>query len=390
MSRAASTGDIALTARPATAENFEPFGQLLGIGDRSRIARRRQVLLALDEVRPGPRRFAHLNRYPEARRVLLPLGETPLLLVVLAPGDPASGPPTAFRIPPGHAVVLGEGVWHAGPVALEEGLLCELLETRGAADRMDRRSLRDLAGVEALRVSLPEEPGAPRSDLDLSAPGAVVLDEALRGRVSLGCLLFDGLAVLERDDRVVRESERVAQGLRAVWGGRTDLRDVPGVSAARELWREMGLDPAETPPRGEALLASVLQGRAPEPRDGLAETADQCALRTQVPLYAYEAGDLGDRLLMRPGRPGERMIVSPGRRVSVSSVPVLCDRDGPFAGPLGATSRAQTTVRTRRALVVLLLPAGAEAGSAHSLLDEISRRILQHCGGREAGRLIAT
>ena len=102
----AIAGDLTLPARPATPELFAPFGRLLGPGARLKFAPQGGALLALDHAHPGPRRVTHLVRYPEARRILLPLGPGALLLVVLPPGERPGGPPAAFLVPPGCGVML--------------------------------------------------------------------------------------------------------------------------------------------------------------------------------------------------------------------------------------------------------------------------------------------
>ena len=185
-------GDLALTARPASADTFRPFGRLLGLGDHVLLGEGGGVVTSLGAVRPGPRRFTHLQRYPAARRLVLPLGDTSLLVVVLGRDDRAPGPPAAFRTAPGYGVLLDAGVWHAGPVPLSEGAVCEVLETNGSIDRLDQRPVLDLTGVEGIRVQLPDEPGAPGPGLDLEAPGALLVEDGLEERLALGLLLWTG------------------------------------------------------------------------------------------------------------------------------------------------------------------------------------------------------
>ena len=58
-------------------------------------------------------------------------------------------------------MIVERGVWHAEPQPVSDGVLCEMIETAGAADRLDRQPLSDLLGIAAVRVSLPEEPADP-------------------------------------------------------------------------------------------------------------------------------------------------------------------------------------------------------------------------------------
>jgi len=150
-------GDLVLEARTATPEAFLASGRLLYGGDRARIGKGGRVLVALDAREKGPRRVCHLQRYPEAARVVLSATPAPFVVVVSGTGDRPGGPPAAFRFPGGVGVLLNAGVWHAGPMPLADTTLLELLEIRGPTDLLDRRPVSDLLGVEGIRVVLPGE-----------------------------------------------------------------------------------------------------------------------------------------------------------------------------------------------------------------------------------------
>lgn len=383
----AAAGDLALSARVAAPETFAPFGRLLGPGDRVRFAERGGALLALDRAQPGPRRITHLQRYPEARRVLLPLGPAALLLVVLPPGERPGGPPAAFVVPAGQGVLLREGVWHAGPVPLEAMPVCEVLETSGPVDRMDRRPLRDLVGAEGARVLLPEEPGARPPGLDLTQPNAVLLDAALHGHLRLACLDLCDLVVGESAAALTAEGERLAEAMRSTYGAMGGIDEVPGIAETRALFRALGIDPERLRPTSETLVTLALEGR-PLPRvDALTDTLHLCSLKTRVPMAAYDAQRLVEPVLVRKGGPGEGFHGLARERIQVEGRPVLCDREGPFGSPAGDALRSRVTHQTRRAFVVLFLPARGDAVGADRLLTSVSAEIRGRCGGREAGRL---
>lgn len=383
-----SSGDVALAAQPVTSENFAPFGQVLAVGARTYLGKRGRLLVTLVERKAGPRRVTHLYRYPEAKRAFLPLGDTPMWIVVLPPGEEPGGPTSVFLLGPGTGVALNEGVWHAGPVPLGDTSLCELLETVGVADRFDRKSLRELVDAEAVRVLLPEEPGAPRRGPDLAAPNAVLLDAALQGRIRLGCVCVDGLEVHAHSAALHAEIEQAGDGMRAMWGQTADLAEVPGVTAAREIHRGVGIDPERFPPRSETLLARVLAGKPLSVGDSLAGALLLCALRMRVPLAAYDCAALGEQILVRTGGPGEGFVGTGRRRIAVEGRPALCDRQGPFGSPLGDARRARTGLSTRRVLVVLYVPPSVDAAAVEEMLEGVARTLTAHCGGRAAGRLV--
>ncbi len=382
-----TTGDLALPAQPATRETFAAFGKVLTSGDRTYLGRRGRVLVAFDERKTGPRRVTDLVRYPEARRVVLSVGRSPMWVVVLADGGSPEPVPAAFLVPGGTGLVIEAGVWHAGPVPLADTTLCELLEAVGPSDRFDRRSVLELLGAPAARVLLPEDPGSGGGALDLATPNAVLLDASLHGRLRLGCLVLDAL---EAPEASTLESElaQAIEGLRAMWGHVTDLGEIPGIGVGRDLYREVGLDGERYPPRAESLLAHVLAGHD-VPREGtLARTLALVALRTRVPVAAYDAGALGEQVLVRTGSPGEDFDGVEGRRVVVEGRPVLCDGGGPFGSPVADARRSAAGASARRILVVLYLPSGVDDATVGGWLDTAEKTLLAHVGGRAAGRLI--
>jgi DNA/RNA-binding domain of Phe-tRNA-synthetase-like protein/ureidoglycolate hydrolase len=380
-------GDLTLAARPATPEAFAPFGRLLEPGERVQLGPR-GTLLALDQAVPGPRRVTHLVRYPEARRVILPLGPPgPLLLVVLPPGERPGGPPAAFLVPGGVGVLLQQGVWHAGPVPLAEQGLAELLETSGPVDRLDRRPLRDLVGAEAARVVLPEEEAGRPQSFHLEQPNSVLVDPHLGERVRIALLALDDLQVGEADAALTDEGERLGETLRAAYGA-MPLADVPGVAATRAFFQSLGLEEARVQPACEVLLEHVLQGR-PLPRvNAFLDALALATLRQKVPISAYDADKLGEQVLARLGAPGETYPGAGGRRVAAEGRPVLSDREGPFGGPVGDAARTRVSTSTRRVLVALFLPPGVERAPLDAQLDDVREALRRACGGRESARYV--
>lgn len=382
-----STGDLALAAQPATRETFKPYGTILTPGERTYLGRRGKVLVTQDRRRPAPRRVSHLVRYPEAKRVITCVGATPMWIVVHPATQVPDATPAAFLVPGGVGLVLAEGVWHAGPIPLEEATFCEMLEAVGPSDRFDRRAVHELAGAQAVRVLLPEDPASGSGALDLAAPNAVLVDASLHGRVRLGCLVLDDLEPRDATELEVELAQAV-EGLRAMWGHATDLGEIPGIAVGRDLYREVGLDADRYVPRAEALVAHVLAGHGVPQAGALARSLALFALRTRIPIAAYDGGSVGDQVLVRTGAPGEDYPGPDGRRIAVEGRPVLCGPDGPFGSPIGDARRAEAGPNARRVLVVLYLPPSADDATIDGWLEGAARTLLAHAGGREAGRLV--
>lgn len=386
MSTPSLAGDLTLATRPATPEAFAPYGRVLLAGERLRIGAR-GTLLALDEAQPAPRRVTHMIRYPEARRVLLPMGPGVLLVVVLGPGERPGGPPVAFLLPPGAGLLLEPGTWHAGPVPLHAMQVAELLETVGPADRMDRRPLSELVGAPAARVVLPEEDlGRPRR-FHLAQPNAVLRATQLEGRVRLGLLELDGVHVEPAGPALRVAQEEEAQRLCGEAAGRV-LAELEGVAATRQLFAQLQLSGTGLVPLSEVALEHALARRAPAGPHALAEAVQLAMLRVRAPLVALDADRLGEQVVLRAGAPGEAYPAGEGRRVPAEGRLLLADAEGPFASPAGEAGRARVASATARVLLALFLPPDLAPPAAEARLEAVARTLLQATGARLAARLL--
>jgi DNA/RNA-binding domain of Phe-tRNA-synthetase-like protein len=237
-------------------------------------------------------------------------------------------------------------------------------------------------------VLLPEELGSGQGTLDLTRPSAVLLDAALHGRLRLGCLVIDGLDLKAEPPGLAEELRGAAEGLHSMWRHVTDLTEIPGVAAGRELFEDLGIDVQRFAPRAEGLLDRALSGRPLQTKGTLASVLALCALRVRVPMAAHDAASLGPQIHVRTGAAGEAYPGTGRNRVVLEGRPALCDQDGPFGSPVGDAQRTKPGPEAERLLIVLYLPSSADPSGLEALLDGVAKTFSEHCGGRETGRLV--
>lgn len=222
----------------------------------------------------------------------------------------------------------------------------------------------------------------------MSGPAAELsLDPELAGRVRLGLLALEGLAVREEDAALSAEIEATARELRARFG---EVRsgEVPGVEDARSLYKALGLDPTKTRPSNEALLRRVLKGEALYRVNTLVDALNLCSLRFQLPFGLYDLDRLATPVVLRRGRPGEGYEGIRKGRVNVEGRPVLADAEGPFGNPTSDSARTMITTATRRALVTVYAPAAYGLARLGHVLDGTESALLRACGGSRADRQV--
>jgi hypothetical protein len=143
------------------------------------------------------------------------------------------------------------------------------------------------------------------------------------------------------------------------------------------LARRLGLGPRQLLPY-RAVLGRLQRHR--QPAHALEAAVWLAILKGQVDVLALAADDLTPPLVLRRPLAGEaglrpRRGTPPGPAL----LPVLADARGPLATLLGPLPRARIQRATERALVVVVLPAGADPAPA---LGAVAEEIRAHVRGQ--------
>jgi DNA/RNA-binding domain of Phe-tRNA-synthetase-like protein len=210
----------------------------------------------------------------------------------------------------------------------------------------------------------------------------------LEGRVRLGVLVLDGVAVRQRDEMLQAEIERYGAALRARNEGARSA-EVPGVADARTLYKDLGLDPTKTRPSSEALLRRVLKGEPLYRINTLVDALNLSSLRAQLPFGLYDLGRVEPPVLLRLGAAGESYEGIRKAAVNVEGRPVLADARGAFGNPSSDSERTMVRPETTRVLVTVYAPARYLTARLERVLDETTATLTEFCGGtREERRLL--
>ena len=130
------------------------------------------------------------------------------------------------------------------------------------------------------------------------------IDDDARSRVRVGVMQASPVAVGPAGEALVAEMETTAAGLLSAYAGQSP-GGIPGLAAARELYRAFGMDPTHTRPSSEALLRRVMQGKGLPRILNAVDLCNLCALRFLLPIGLYDADRVAPPVTLRRGRPGE-------------------------------------------------------------------------------------
>jgi DNA/RNA-binding domain of Phe-tRNA-synthetase-like protein len=216
-------------------------------------------------------------------------------------------------------------------------------------------------------------------------PVKVLLDPELVGRVRLGLLVLDGVAVREADAALDAEVDACCRDLGERYGALRSA-EVPGASDARELYKALGLDPTKTRPSSEALLRRALKGEALYRVNTLVDALNLCSLRAQLPFGLYDLERVEPPIVLRRGRAGEAYEGIRKGAVNVDGRPVLADAQGPFGNPSSDSARTMIRPATRQALVTVYAPAAYSLARLAGVLDATEETLRRFAGGQTVAR----
>ena len=206
------------------------------------------------------------------------------------------------------------------------------------------------------------------------------IDGAIAGRVRIGLLTLEGVAVRASDAALDAEVDRACASFRERYGeGRSS--EVPGAGDARTLYKALGIDPTKTRPSNEALLRRALKGETLYRINTLVDALNLVSLREQLPFGLYDLDRIRPPVVLRRGTPGEAYEGIRKGPVHVEGRPVLVDASGPFGNPTSDSLRTSITLSTRDALVVAYAPASCASARLNGVLERTADTVTRFCGG---------
>lgn len=357
---------------PATAEALQPLATLVARGEIATLDDGPAVALRLDAAQPTPGDCDHLESWPDARRLVFPVGDAGLDLVLLREDGGASRL-EGWTTAPGQGVLLERGVWHGGPWPRRGHELIEVTADGGVVDHIDQESLRVLVGSPAARIVDPTAPPPRPEDLARPLPtyGSLEVASALASRVRVGAFEIVG-------PDLIPPSESTLARLRS-WSACSDLdhRDLRATALAAGL----GLaHPAGT------LRAQALRGVRSGlfPRTALEARLWEVALEFEVDLMAASIGRVVAPYRLRSGRSWESAFRPSGHEMNLDGSWVLQAGGRLLATQEGPLRAGRLDPRTPHALVLVLLPRRMPDDEALARLSVVSSAFPRL--GRDAGR----
>ena len=122
------------------------------------------------------------------------------------------------------------------------------------------------------------------------------------------------------------------------------------------MYRQLGIDPTRYRPASEALLRRAVKGKEMPQINASVDAANYISLKFLLPLGLYDVEKIGNKIILREGRPGETYEGLGKPEVRLEGKYVLADEEGPFGNPSSDSKRASVDLNSTKLLMVIFAP----------------------------------
>ena len=166
--------------------------------------------------------------------------------------------------------------------------------------------------------------------------------------------------------------------------GEQPISEFPGVQAARQLFRSIGIEPTNHRPSSEALLRRALKDKGFHQVNSAVDVINWCSLDFMLPICAYDLGKIAGDIVLREGRPGEAYEGLNHRMVNLEGRYALLDAEGPFGSPITDSRRTAISEESTDLLCLILAPADFDPERLAAFGQTLGERLCAAQGQFEA------
>ena len=157
------------------------------------------------------------------------------------------------------------------------------------------------------------------------------------------------------------------------------ISEIPGVQVARDLFRQLKIDPTRHRPASEALLRRAMKEKEFYSVNNVVDICNWCALDFLLPNGVYDLNKIHGDIVLREGLDNESYPGLNNRTVNLTGRFCLADDIGPFGSPITDSSRTCVDETTTVIGVVVYAPAYYDPQKLKEIEQTMSQRIENYC-----------
>ncbi|MDP8221041.1 MAG: phenylalanine--tRNA ligase beta subunit-related protein [Candidatus Stygibacter frigidus] len=168
------------------------------------------------------------------------------------------------------------------------------------------------------------------------------------------------------------------------------IGEISGVDQARDLFKEIGIDPTKRRPSSEALLRRGLKNKGYNSINPLVDIGNWCSLEFLLPICVYDASSVEGKLTGRMGRSGDGYIAIDNQYLDLNERYLIADEKGALGSPIKDSLRTRVTLATTDAMLLIYAPGYISDRELIAKLDVFIKRVQKYCGGIEKEKYLQT
>ena len=157
------------------------------------------------------------------------------------------------------------------------------------------------------------------------------------------------------------------------------LSEIPGVQNARNLFRQLKIDPTRHRPSSEALLRRAMKQKDLYSVNNLVDVCNWCALDFLLPNGVYDLNKIRGNIVLREGLENEFYEGLNNRQVNLHDRYCLADDNGVFGSPITDSKRTCVDEHTTNAFAIIYAPDDFDQSKLEEYKEIMINRIEQFC-----------
>ena len=159
------------------------------------------------------------------------------------------------------------------------------------------------------------------------------------------------------------------------------ISEIPGVDQARNLFKEIGIDPTKRRPSSEALLRRGLKNKGYNSINTLVDIGNWCSLEFLLPICVYDAVSIMGKLHGRMGKSGDGYIAIDNQYLDLNNRYLISDDKGALGSPIKDSLRTRVTSTTTEAVLLIYAPGYVSESRLMVQLEIFIKRVQKYYGG---------
>jgi Uncharacterized conserved protein len=166
------------------------------------------------------------------------------------------------------------------------------------------------------------------------------------------------------------------------------VREIPGVSEWRAVFKKVGTDPSRYRPSQEALLRKIKKDGQPHRIHSAADLNNFFSVQYGIPLGIYDLDRIEPPVRLTIGSSEDHYDGLNGRVMHMEDKIVSADGNGAFGSPIVDSKRTCVTEKTKNALQIVYLRPSMSDAEARKLTSKIGEMFTQVHGGENEWTII--